>query len=69
MEYERFPLYLPTTLRHVKDIRNEYCVVAELFVRPHSDAPAARSSGGDLAGRIGPKNNMRLRPVTRTCES
>ena len=47
---ERFMLYLPTTLRHVKDIRNEYCVVAELFVGPHSDASAARPSRGELAG-------------------
>ena len=43
-------VYLPTTLRHVKDIRNEYCVVAELFVGPHSDASAARPSRGELAG-------------------
>lgn len=50
MECERFTPYLPTTLRHVKDIRDEYCVVAELLVGPHSDAPAARSSRGELAG-------------------
>ena len=47
---ERIMLYLPTTLRHVKNIRNEYCVVAELFLGQHSDASAARPSRGKLAG-------------------
>ena len=43
-------LYLPTTLRHVTYIRNEHCVMAELFVGPHSDTSAARPSRGQLAG-------------------
>ena len=47
---ERIMLYLPTTLRHVKNIRNKYCVVAELFLGQHSDASAARPSRGKLAG-------------------
>lgn len=47
---ERFTLYLPATLGHMEDICNEYCVMAELFVGPYSDAFAARPSRGELAG-------------------